>query len=296
MPMLPDSQMLRAAARDAAACAERMRLPMRTRVWQGAAGELAGAGTGVSMDFQDHRPYFPGDDPRHINWQAYARTGQYTMKLYREEVRPSVDILFDASPSMFLTPEKAQRSAGLFHFVFECAQRAGAGLSIHLLRSATARPVEPGAVAAMRWVDELPAADARPNILPDLHPIHLRPNGLRILVSDLLFTGDPAAPLRALAQGHGSCIILCPFAPEEAAPDWAGPCDFLDVESARREARHIDGGVLRRYHAAYEAHFQMWKEQARRFHTPLARISSMGTLESALSTGALPAGALETGT
>jgi uncharacterized protein (DUF58 family) len=286
--------MLRLAARQAAACAERMRLPMRTRVWQGAAGELAGSGTGVSMDFQDHRPYFPGDDPRHINWQAYARTGQYTMKLYREEVRPAVDILFDASPSMFLTSEKAQRSAGLLHFVLECAQRAGAGLSIHLLYAATARVIEPGTVAALRWVDELPAAAAPPNALPDLRPVHLRTNGLRILISDLLFTGDPAEPLRTLGQGHGSSILLCPFAPEEAAPDWAGPCDFLDVESGRRDARHIDGGVLRRYRAAYDAHFEMWKEQARRFRTPLARISSMGSLETALSAGALSAGALET--
>ncbi|MCX6874622.1 MAG: DUF58 domain-containing protein [Verrucomicrobia bacterium] len=294
--MLPDSRMLRVAARQAAACAERMRLPLRTRVWQGAAGELAGAGTGVSMDFQDHRPYFPGDDPRHINWQAYARTGQYTMKLYREEVRPSVDILFDASPSMFLTPEKAQRSAELLHFVFECAQRAGAGLSIHLLRAAMARAIEPSAVAALRWVDELPAADAPPNILPDLHPIHFRSNGLRILISDLLFTGDPAAPLRALGQGHGSGIILCPFAPEEAAPDWAGPCDFLDVESGCREARQIDAGVLRRYRTAYDAHFQLWKEQTRRFRTPMARIACTGPLETALATGALPAGTLETGT
>ena len=150
--MLPDADMLRDAARQAAACAERLRLPMRSRVWQGAAGELAGAGSGVSMDFQDHRPYFPGDDPRHINWQAYARTGQYTMKLYREEVRPSVDILFDASPSMFLTPEKARRSAGLLHFVLECAQRAGAGLSIHLLLGTTARSIEPSTVSAIRWV------------------------------------------------------------------------------------------------------------------------------------------------
>ncbi|MEJ6642028.1 MAG: DUF58 domain-containing protein [Akkermansiaceae bacterium] len=39
---------------------------------------------GSALYFQDHRAYSPGDDPRHINWQAYARTGQYTMKLYRE--------------------------------------------------------------------------------------------------------------------------------------------------------------------------------------------------------------------
>ncbi|MEI6675376.1 MAG: DUF58 domain-containing protein [Verrucomicrobiota bacterium] len=294
--MLPDSQMLLEAARQAAACAARLRLPLRTRVWQGAAGELVGAGTGASMDFQDHRPYFPGDDPRHINWQAYARTGQYTMKLYREEVRPSVDILFDASPSMFLTPEKALRSAGLLHFALECAQRAGAAVSIYLLGAAAARAIEPASVAAMRWVDELPAAAASPNTLPDLRAIHLRPNGLRVWISDLLCTGDPAAPLRALGHGHGSGIILCPFAAEEAAPEWAEACDFLDVESGRREARHIDAGVLRRYQAAYDAHFQLWKEQARRFRTPLARIAATGSLESALASGALPTGAVETGT
>ncbi|MEI6655655.1 MAG: DUF58 domain-containing protein [Verrucomicrobiota bacterium] len=294
--MLPDSQMLLEAARQAAACAARLRLPLRTRVWQGAAGELVGAGTGASMDFQDHRPYFPGDDPRHINWQAYARTGQYTMKLYREEVRPSVDILFDASPSMFLTPEKALRSAGLLHFALECAQRAGAALSIHLLGQTTARAIEPATVAAMRWVDELPAATASPNTQPDLRAIRLRPNGLRVWISDLLCTGDPAVPLRALGHGHGSGILLCPFAPEEAAPEWAGACDFLDVESGRREARHIDAGVLRRYRAAYDAHFQLWKEQARRFRTPLARIAATGSLESALASGALPTGAVETGT
>ena len=173
--------------------------------------------------------------------------------------------------------------------------RAGAGLSVHLLRAATVRAIEPATVAALRWVDELPAADAAPNILPDLRPLHLRSNGLRILISDLLFTGDPAEPLRALGHGHGSSIILCPFAPEEAAPVWAGPCDFLDVESGRREARHIDGGVLRRYRAAYDAHFQLWKEQARRFRTPLARITAAGLLETALATGALPVGAVETG-
>ena len=91
--------------------AGRLRLPLRGRVWRGQAGEFAGAGVGSSLDFQDHRAYVPGDDPRHINWQAYARTGQYTMKLFREEVRPVVDILRDVSESMFFDPAKAARIA-----------------------------------------------------------------------------------------------------------------------------------------------------------------------------------------
>ncbi len=72
---------------NALAAAGRVRLPLRSRVWRGQAGEFTGGGTGSSMDFQDHRAYSPGDDPRHINWQAYARTGCYTMKLFREAVR-----------------------------------------------------------------------------------------------------------------------------------------------------------------------------------------------------------------
>ncbi|MGB1261127.1 MAG: DUF58 domain-containing protein, partial [Akkermansiaceae bacterium] len=75
----------------ASICAERLTLPLRSQVWRGMAGEFQGAGTGSSIDFQDHRAYMPGDDPRHINWQAYARTGNYSMKLYREEVRPVID-------------------------------------------------------------------------------------------------------------------------------------------------------------------------------------------------------------
>jgi uncharacterized protein (DUF58 family) len=75
-----------------------------------AAGEFTGSGSGASMDLQDHRAYSPGDDPRHINWQAYARTGQYSMKLFREEIRPVVDLILDASSSMFFSPEKASRT------------------------------------------------------------------------------------------------------------------------------------------------------------------------------------------
>jgi uncharacterized protein (DUF58 family) len=62
-------------------------------------GQWLGTGIGSSIDFQDHRQYLPGDDPRYIDWQAYARTGHYTMKVYREEVS-RVWICADLSRSM----------------------------------------------------------------------------------------------------------------------------------------------------------------------------------------------------
>ena len=118
----------------ALATAGRLRLPLRSRVWKGQAGEFTGTGTGSSLDFQDHRNYLPGDDPRHINWQAYARTGNYSMKLFREEVRPVIDLLIDASESMWCEPAKAKRAAELVYLIAESARLAGTNPAIHLLR------------------------------------------------------------------------------------------------------------------------------------------------------------------
>jgi uncharacterized protein (DUF58 family) len=111
------------------AVAERLTLPFKLGLRR-SNGCVPGAGTGSSLDFQDHRPYVPGDDPRHIDWQAYARSGHYTMKLYREEVHPLADLVLDASPSMFLDDEKRRRTLELSWFCVESALRSGASVRL----------------------------------------------------------------------------------------------------------------------------------------------------------------------
>ena len=83
---------------------------------------------GVSVEFAEHRPYAPGDDPRHIDWAAYARSGAYSMKLFREEVSPRVDLVLDVSESMFLNSEKQSRALALLYFCAESARKARASL------------------------------------------------------------------------------------------------------------------------------------------------------------------------
>src|ERR1700677_1694867 len=75
-------------------------LPFRARSWRGASGIWQGRNQGSSIDFQDHRAYAPGGDPRHLDWAAYARTNNYAMKLFREEVSPRLDVVIDVSRSM----------------------------------------------------------------------------------------------------------------------------------------------------------------------------------------------------
>ena len=58
-------------------------------------GELAGRRTGSSIEFQDRKDYTLGDDLRAIDWRAYARTDRLTVKMYREEICPSVEIVVE---------------------------------------------------------------------------------------------------------------------------------------------------------------------------------------------------------
>jgi uncharacterized protein (DUF58 family) len=285
---------LQLAHSNALSAAGRVRLPLRSRVWRGQAGEFTGGGTGSSMDFQDHRAYSPGDDPRHINWQAYARTGSYTMKLFREEVRPVVDLILDASESMFFDETKAARVAEIFYLIAESAQAAGASLALHAVRGDASLALDPATLRTHRWLETaraLPATDAAQ--APDLSRLPLRANAIRIFLSDLLFTGDPEPILRLLGQRHGSVVIFSPFLETEARPAWSGNYEFIDPEKNSRHPHRIEPATLRRYQDAYINHFTLWKQHARRQQAAFARIPAEEDLATVLFREAVLAGALE---
>src|SRR5690606_7147770 len=54
---------------------EALRRMLRPRVASGGSGDRVGAARGGSAEFREHRAYAPGDDPRRIDWLAFARTG-----------------------------------------------------------------------------------------------------------------------------------------------------------------------------------------------------------------------------
>jgi len=55
---------------------------------------------GFSVEFAEHRQYVPGDEIRHINWKAFARSDRYYIKQYEEETNLRCYILLDCSASM----------------------------------------------------------------------------------------------------------------------------------------------------------------------------------------------------
>lgn len=55
---------------------------------------------GSSIEFVEHRQYYPGDEIRHIDWRAYGKTGKYYIKEFEEETNLRCYLVVDASGSM----------------------------------------------------------------------------------------------------------------------------------------------------------------------------------------------------
>jgi len=287
----PDADTHRQALKNAEAAARMIQLAFRRDNWRGQAGNWAGMGIGSSIDFQDHRQYVPGDDPRHINWQAYARTESYSMKLYREEVSPQVDLVFDASPSMYVTEDKALRSLELLYFAAHSTFQINAQLRAYQLvgdqaRQLTIEELRSGAVDLLPSKTDLP-------VIPGFDRVPWRPQSLRVIVSDLLFASAPEAVVNILSSGRSRSIVFSPWTEAEADPEWIGNVELIDCERDLRQTHNLSAAELEAYRQRYRNHFATWSDACRRRSVDFARVKAEGPLTQALTREALGSQAVE---
>src|SRR5881398_861982 len=55
---------------------------------------------GFSVEFAEHRQYYPGDELRHVDWRAYGKTDRFFVKEFEEETNLKAFLVVDASGSM----------------------------------------------------------------------------------------------------------------------------------------------------------------------------------------------------
>ena len=55
---------------------------------------------GFSVEYSEHREYTPGDELRHLDWKAYARSDRHYIKLYEQETNLRATLVIDTSSSM----------------------------------------------------------------------------------------------------------------------------------------------------------------------------------------------------
>jgi uncharacterized protein (DUF58 family) len=233
------------------------RLSLTTSRWlRGqSAGERPSTRRLPSSDFREHRPYLPGDDLRHIDWNASARTEHVFVKLGERPREATIHVLLDNSASMnWGQPPKllaARRLAGALGYL---ALNHGDRLSVVGLSDPMARfgPSHgKGRVPALlRFARDLPvtrhidlAAAAR------RYTASMPRGGFAILLSDLLAVPDIQHLLGAFPQPTWQLLVLHVLHPAELDPSIRGEIEFQDIETGERANYDLDSRVLERYRA-----------------------------------------------
>jgi uncharacterized protein (DUF58 family) len=115
---------------------------------------------GRGMEFDESRPYQPGDDPRSIDWRVTARSTTAYTKLFREERERPVLVMMDLRASMHFATRgcfksvNASRAAALLSWA---AHHRGDRLGGLIFGDTTHRELKPklGRQAALRFVHQL---------------------------------------------------------------------------------------------------------------------------------------------
>jgi uncharacterized protein (DUF58 family) len=218
---------------------------------------------GTSVEFVEHRQYTPGDELRHIDWRAYAKTGEYYVKQFEEETNLRTYLLVDASGSMAYAGKTLSKlgyaktvAAAIAYLML--TQRDACGLVtfadkvLDRREPATQQATFPELVRLLEG--RSPGREGRiAPVLTELLPT-LKRRSLVWLMTDGF--DDPtalAATLKLFRSAGHDVVFLQIAAPEEETFPFRRPTLFRDLEQPRQH-RPVDPLQLRRsYLERYQA-------------------------------------------
>lgn len=187
-------------------------------------GDYLSSFKGRGMEFDETRPYTPGDDVRNLDWRVTARTGKTHTKLFREERERPVFLAVDARAAMFFATRgvfKSVMAARLAALVAWCAQRHGDRVGGQIFAESHSLELKPehGRRAVLHLLQKL--ADIEPSGLsPDQAGAgfgealarlarHARPGSLVFVFSD--FRGLTPAGESSLIRLRRHCDLALAF-------------------------------------------------------------------------------------
>jgi uncharacterized protein (DUF58 family) len=198
---------------------------------------------GYSVEFAEHRQYYPGDEIRHIDWRAFGKTDRYYIKEYEEETNLRAHLLVDASGSMSYHgqgPSKFQYvqyvAASLAYLMLH--QRDAVGLMTHDTRI---RHIMTPKANSKHLIHLLHALDqTKPGGETALAPIwhdvagQIRRRGLIVILSDCFDEiGSLTRALRHLRHQKHEILLFHVLAPEEMEFPFKKWTQFRNLEVAR---------------------------------------------------------------
>ena len=203
------------------------------------AGEYRSVFKGRGMDFDEIRPYEPGDDVRTIDWNVTARTGHPHIKRYIEERELAVWFLVDTSASC-RTGHGERTKWDAIHEITAMLTLSATrnndrtGLILFSDRVEQVIPPRKGSLHAMRLLNDLIKSEPQgreTNLQPALDALaHLaRRRSLVFIISDFLFdTGREQLGAMGFRQ---DLIAVAVNDRQEIAPPVCGLVAVADSET-----------------------------------------------------------------
>jgi uncharacterized protein (DUF58 family) len=239
----------------------------------------------AGIELEAYSPYAPGDDLRHLDWNAVGRLDALLVRRFTAEREVVVHILVDLSASMTVPArdDKLGAAKELALALAYVALSANDAVRVALLPGAAPPRVSPvirqrASVARVRQL----LADAGaggPLALGETLESYARRHpapGLAIVVSDLMM--DPAdveRGLYALRARRYQVLLLHVVGPGELEPGREFSRGLLeDVESGATRPVVLTPAVLARYREMLDQHLRALEALAERSETAYARLVS----------------------
>lgn len=201
---------------------------------------------GASIEFVEHRQYYPGDEIRHIDWRAYGKTGKYYIKEYEDETNLRCYLIVDASGSMGYAKETISKfdysrllAAALGYLLL--SQRDATGLITYDKKVRDRFDPSSNPQNFQRLVKILEGRKTGGEtslslVLEKLIPT-LKRRSLIVLISDCFDRVDAfSSALKQLRHNRHEVILFHVVAPEEEEFPFNKPTMFrsLELESHRK--------------------------------------------------------------
>jgi uncharacterized protein (DUF58 family) len=239
-------------------------LAVRRRVEGLVPGEHRTPQVGAGIELATIRPYRPGDDVRHIDWNVTARMQEPHVRVHVGERALVTWLVLDASASMlFGTADrrKADVAEGVALALGHVASRRGNRLGIVAFGDGAPRVHRPrqGRAGLLELLAQLRTPQAAREAAPGslgaalalLQPF-ARQRGIVAVLSDFRGERDWVEPLRRLRGRHGLLAVEIRD-PREMELVPAGDLWLADPETGRRMRVNTSDARLRRRFAAAAA-------------------------------------------
>jgi len=252
-------------------------------------GRRRALGVGHGVDFADHRPYQRGDELRHVDWKAYARSGRMLLRRFEPQGRARIAILVDGSASMAIDQGSklrlAQRvAATLTHG----ALQRGDQVTLWMLHEGTATPSPSFHTPAQRhdafeFLRDLRAAGGT-NLAGAAHDFATRQasRSLTVLISDLVDATGYRTAVQQLKTVSQQCHVIQVCAAHEDAGLDLGAVELVDSEDGNRLQAVITPHVNARYRETYQQEQLHMVHHFRSRGIPYARLSAAEPIERAI--------------